>query len=101
MNAAVPTPPPPTPGERFWTGVGGATLVVVIPLSNGITALVAQQEVARSFSVGVLAAFVVAWFLGVLLTWRIPEEHLLKCLLTSVGVPGFLVSIATATQFGG
>lgn len=100
MGAVVSTTAP-TPGERFWIGVGGATLAVVIPFTNGITAMMSQEEVARAFSIGVLAAFAAAWFLGVLLTWRIPEDNHLKCLLTSVGVPGLMASFATATQFGG
>jgi|GEM_PF-5382571 len=53
---------------------------------------------AQPVTVGMFAVLICAWALSVFLTAYMEEDHILKCVLTSIGFPGFVVSLAVGFQ---
>lgn len=98
-------PRPPPWWQRLIVGVVGATAVVAVPAGVRVNAMfmglapaggVAPQ--IELYSIASLIAFVSAWLLGIVITAFVEEEHILKCFLTSVGVPAIALAIALGVQ---
>ena len=61
----------------------------------------ASLETANEVSVFVIGTGVVfggIWLFSIILTTVIKEDHILKCFLTSIGIPGLVVALTVGTQ---
>ncbi len=84
---------------RFIVGSLGSSVVVGPPFAVRLSA--ANLETANEVSVFASGTGVViggAWLLSIILTTVIKEDHILKCFLTSIGVPGLVVALTLGTQ---
>ena len=90
--------------QRLIVGIVGATVVVAVPAGVRINAVFIGSASAdipapiEPFVIATLIAFVCAWLLGIALTTFVEEEHILKCFLTSLGVPAIALAIALGVQ---
>jgi hypothetical protein len=50
------------------------------------------------FELGAIVPLGFAFFLSVVITTCMEEDHIMKCVLTSIGIPGFAVSLVTMAQ---
>lgn len=91
--------------QRLIIGIVGATVVVAVPAGVRVNAIFVGSASAEGllplvepYVIGTLIAFVCAWLLGIALTTFVEEEHVLKCFLTSIGVPAVALAIALGVQ---
>ena len=88
----------PGPLARFGVGFFGASVVTAPPLGQRIQASFFTVPEAETFDSGIFFALVSAWALSVFLTAYMEEDHILKSLLTSLGIPGVVVSLSIGFQ---
>lgn len=84
--------------KRLVVGVIGASITVAPPLwTRWVTS---QTEAVPLLSVlkGLDIALMIAWVGSVFLAWVIEEDEIYKPLMTSLGIPGLLVSAAVGLQ---
>lgn len=85
--------------ERLCVAVLGASLVTAPPIINRFAVETAEGfEAISNVVFGGAAVFTLAWVLSVLMTVRMDEDHVVKYLLMSVGLPGFVASMALVGQ---
>ena len=86
-------------GARLVVGLIGATIVVASPLGVRIAASVyGLPQEAQAFEIGTFVTLIGAWAMAVFLTAYMEEDHILKSLLTSLGIPGVVVSLSIGFQ---
>ena len=84
---------------RLTVGVLGSSLVTAPPFAVRFLAVnFDATDAVRNFVIGTGIVFGCAWAVSVLLTTVMQEDHILKCFLTSIGIPGFAVSMTIGTQ---
>ena len=81
---------------RLVVGILGSSVVVTAPVINWINSV--QDENAKNVAIGFLFVLGFAWCLSVFLTSYMKEDHILKCLFTSLGLPGIIISLSLFTQ---
>jgi len=84
--------------QRLVVGLIGASIVVAPPLW---ARLVTSHTEALPFLVvlkGVDVALLIAWLGSVFMAWVIEEDEVYKPLMTSLGIPGLLVSAGVGLQ---
>ena len=91
----------PGPAARTFVGFTGSTLSVAPPIwtwfyvgfLNGPV-----REGAQAVTTGTVIVLGMAWLISFFLTAYMKEDHILKCVLTSIGLPGVVVSLALGLQ---
>ena len=90
---------PPTRTQRLWVGLLGSGLSVAAPITNRIVSgVMSEVPGAWVFELGTIVPLSFAFALSVVITTWIEEDHIMKCVLTSIGIPGFAVSLVTIAQ---
>lgn len=92
---------PPGLWARLFVGVVGASVTVSGPIWTWVSTTILTDgplEGAQPVVTGIIFGLAFAWLLSVFLTAYIKEDHILKCLLTSIGLPGIVVSMAVGFQ---
>ncbi len=86
-------------GARLFVGLVGSTVVVAPPLGQRlVSSFGAPPAEAVAFDVGTAVTIIGAWVLSVFLTAYMKEDHIMKCVLTSLGIPGLVVSLTIGFQ---
>ena len=87
---------------RFVVGIIGSAVPLIGPFIVKFAVFEASSEsitaAARVGAVSTMALMILAWCLSVVVTTFMPEDHLLKTVLGSLGIPGVIVSGAVGLQ---
>ncbi len=91
----------PPPWQRAVVGFLGASAVVAGPIWSRIAQSIQTsipEESVQPVGTGMVIALAFTWALAIFLTTVMREDHIIKCLLTSLGLPGLVVAAAVGFQ---
>ncbi|HVM80650.1 MAG TPA: hypothetical protein VMU06_16645 [Stellaceae bacterium] len=86
---------------RLLIGLLGSAVPLVGPFILKFTAYAGAESVtaaARAGTIGALVVMGLAWAISVLITAVSHEDHVMKCVMASLGFPGLVISMGIGIQ---
>lgn len=85
---------------RFIVGMLGSTLMIAPPFALKLINVNdnAPPQELWAFIIGTGVVLGVAWLISVMMTGFTREDHIWKCFMTSLGIPGIAISLTVGSQ---